>query len=105
MIIDYTTTNGQVSIKSGILVRHDSEYVELESIKPEPRGLKEPQFAIGVVILLVSCLITLFVLVPAYISASQTNADTNPIINEMAALISASTVGSFVGIIWRSTKG
>ncbi|GEM_PF-2515345 len=87
-----------------VTVRHDSEYAELENIKPEPRGLKEPQFAIGVAILLVSCLITLFVLVPQYASASNAKADTTPIVNEMAALIGASTVGSFVGIIWRSTK-
>lgn len=85
-------------------VKHDSENSELESIMPEPRGLKEPQFAIGVAILLAACLITLFVLVPQYESVANAKADTNPIISEMAAVLCLSTAGSFVGIIWRSTK-
>lgn len=85
-------------------MKHDVEKADLESIMPEPRGLREPQFAIGIAILLASCLVTMFVLVPAYANAVNAKADVSPIIYEMAALIGAANVVSFVGIIWRATK-
>ncbi len=85
-------------------MKHELENAGLETIAPEPRGLKEPQFAIGIAILLASCLVTLFVLVPAYDSAVNAKADVSPIIYEMAALMGTANVVSFVGIIWRSTK-
>ena len=84
-------------------MRGISEKIELEFIKPEPRGLREPSFSIGVAILLVSCLVTVFVLVPQYAVAAKTHADTGPITSAMAALISGADIVSFVGIIWRAT--
>ena len=84
-------------------MKHETEKADLETIMPEPRGLKEPQFAIGIAVLLASCLITLFVFVPAFTSAANAKADVSPIIYEMTALMGLGNIVAFVGIIWRST--